>query len=116
VRADDGLALSSRNVLLTAEDRQRATSLSRALRAVQGAVAAGERDPGAAIGAGRAELTAADIDPEYLEIVSRFTMAPVERVEGDVLAVVAAHFGPVRLIDNVPITTNGNGSRPAERR
>ena len=116
VRADDGLALSSRNVLLSSGDRTRATSLSRALRAVQGAVSAGERDPGAAITAGRAELTAADIDPEYLAIVSRETMEPVGRVEGDVLAVVAARIGPVRLIDNAPITTNGNGARPPQRR
>jgi pantoate--beta-alanine ligase len=116
VRADDGVALSSRNVLLSAEDRRRATSLSQALRAVQGAVAAGERDASAAVTAGRAELTAADIDPEYLEIVSRETMEPVGRVEGDVLAVVAARIGPVRLIDNAPITTNGNGARPDNRR
>ena len=48
VRADDGLALSSRNVLLTAAERDQAAALYRALRAVQAAVAAGERDPEAA--------------------------------------------------------------------
>jgi pantoate--beta-alanine ligase len=110
VRAGDGLALSSRNVLLSAADRRRATSLSRALRAVQGAVSAGERDVAAAVSAGNAELIADDIVPEYLAIVSRETMQPVGRVDGDVLAVVAARVGPVRLIDNVPITGNGNGA------
>ena len=109
VRAQDGLALSSRNVLLSDADRDRATSLSRALRAVQGAVAAGEQDPNVAAAAGRVELAAADIDPEYLALVSRETMEPVRRVEGDdVLAVVAAKVGPVRLIDNAAVRPNGH--------
>ena len=110
VRAPDGLALSSRNVLLSGADRDRATSLHRALRAVQGAVAAGEQDPVAAAAAGRAELAAADIDPEYLALVSRQTMEPVRRVNGDdVLAVVAAKVGSVRLIDNAPLHHGGDG-------
>jgi pantoate--beta-alanine ligase len=114
VRADDGLALSSRNVLLSAHDRERATALHRALGAVQAAVASGERDPGAATAAGRARLTAAGIEPEYLELVSPDTMEPVPWVQGDVLAVVAARVGPVRLIDNASIEAGPgatNGSR-----
>ena len=110
VRAGDGVALSSRNVLLSAADRERATALSRALRAVQSAVSAGERDPEAATAAGRAELAAAQIDAEYLAIVSRETMAPVTQVHGEALAVVAARVGPVRLIDNAPITAHVNGT------
>lgn len=125
VRTQDGLALSSRNALLSPADRDRATSLSRALRAVQGAVADGEQDPNAAAAAGRAELAAADIEPEYLALVSRETMEPVQRVEGDVLAVVAARVGSVRLIDNALIhpggdatenfSTNGNSSGTGPR-
>jgi pantoate--beta-alanine ligase len=108
VRAPDGLALSSRNALLSAADRDRATSLSRALRAVQGAVAAGEHDPSAAAAAGRAELAAADIEPEYLALVAPETMEPVQRVDGDTLAVVAARVGSVRLIDNALIRPGGD--------
>ena len=104
VRGEDGLALSSRNVLLTAAERVQATALYRALRAVQAAVAAGERDPEAARAAGLSELAEAGVDPEYLAVVAADTMEPVASVEGDVLVAVAAQVGAVRLIDNVPIT------------
>jgi pantoate--beta-alanine ligase len=103
VRADDGLALSSRNVLLSADERTHATALYRALGAVQAAVAAGERDAVAAATAGHAELCAAQVEPEYLAIVAADTMEPVTSIEGDVLVAVAARVGSVRLIDNVPI-------------
>ena len=112
VRAEDGLALSSRNVLLTPAERVQAAALYRALRAVQAAVAAGERDPQAAAAPGYAELAQARIDPEYLAIVAADTMEPVTSVEGDVLVAVAARVGSVRLIDNVPITV----SRPTQSR
>ena len=59
VRADDGVALSSRNVLLSPAERAQAAALFRALLGVQAAVAAGERDPEAAVAAGLAELAAA---------------------------------------------------------
>ncbi|MFZ1993942.1 MAG: pantoate--beta-alanine ligase [Solirubrobacteraceae bacterium] len=104
IRADDGLALSSRNVLLSADERAQATGLYRALRAVHAAVAAGERDPEAAAAAGHQELAVARIEPEYLAIVAADTMEPVTSIQGDVLVAVAARVGPVRLIDNVPIT------------
>ena len=100
VREPDGLALSSRNVHLTADQRTRATGLYRAMQAIARSIAAGERDPGAAIAAGRRELFASDIEPEYLELVAAETLAPIERVEGEVLALVAARFGDTRLIDN----------------
>jgi pantoate--beta-alanine ligase len=100
VRSADGLALSSRNALLSAAERARATSLHRALRAVQDAVAAGERDPVTATEAALAELTRAGVEPEYLALVSPHTMAPVSRIDGDVLAVVAARVGGTRLIDS----------------
>jgi pantoate--beta-alanine ligase len=100
VRDPDGLALSSRNVHLSPAERERATALHRALRAACEAVAAGERDPASVAAIARAELASSQIEPEYLELVSEDTMAPVTRVDGDVLAVVAARVGPTRLIDN----------------
>jgi pantoate--beta-alanine ligase len=104
VRAGDGLALSSRNVLLSDTERTQAAALYRALQAVQAAVATGERDPETARAAGYAQLAEARIEPEYLAVVAADTLEPATVVEGDVLVAVAARVGSVRLIDNVPIT------------
>ncbi|HUN37022.1 MAG TPA: pantoate--beta-alanine ligase [Trebonia sp.] len=104
VREPDGLAMSSRNVRLSAEDRVRATALHRALTAAKEAVAAGERDPAALKAGALAALAAAGTEPEYFELVSADTLAPVTRIEGEVLALVAARVGTTRLIDNDTIT------------
>ena len=61
---------------------------------------AGEHDQRAARARGLAELSAAGVEPEYLELVSADTLAPVRRVDGDVLALIAAQVGGTRLIDN----------------
>ena len=103
VRAEDGLALSSRNARLGPADRERAAALSRALRAVAGAVAAGERDAAAAVARGHAVLAAAGIEPEYLTVADPATLEPLERVADGALVLVAARVGPARLIDNVLI-------------
>jgi pantoate--beta-alanine ligase len=114
VRESDGLAMSSRNVHLSPADRIRATALHRALGAVQDAVRAGERDPTAARELALAELAGAEIEPDYLELVSAETMAPLRRIHGDALAVLAAPVGTTRLIDNeqihAPSNTDGDGS------
>jgi pantoate--beta-alanine ligase len=100
VRAPDGLALSSRNARLSANDRERATCLYRALRAAEQAIGFGESDPSAVTAIARHELTVCGVEPEYLELVDPDTFAPVMGLEGDVLAVVAASVGGTRLIDN----------------
>jgi pantoate--beta-alanine ligase len=106
VRESDGLALSSRNRLLSNDERARAASIHRALDAIQRAVTAGERDPRVARATALAELASAGLEPDYLELVATDTLAPVQRVEDDVLAVVAARVGTTRLIDN-ELITNG---------
>jgi pantoate--beta-alanine ligase len=120
VRAADGLALSSRNAHLSPDERDRAASLQRALGAVRDAVLAGERDPAAATSGARSELASANIEPDYLELVCAETLTPVQRIDGDVLAVVAAPVGTTRLIDSTlmrvsPATSvagNLNNGRP----
>ncbi len=111
VRAEDGLALSSRNAHLSADERERARALNRALSRARDAARAGERDPEAVRLAALAELTSAGVEPEYLELVSAATLAPVDRVDGDVLAVVAARVGETRLIDNTLVSARNGGSQ-----
>ncbi len=100
VRAADGLALSSRNALLSSPERERAASLHRALESVKDAVLSGQRDPKLAAAGGLDELADADVELDYLQLVSVDTMAPVREIDGQVLVVVAARVGATRLIDN----------------
>ena len=103
IREADGLAMSSRNALLDPVARQRATALSRALFAVDRAVANGEHDAERALAAGRAVLIAEGIEPEYLAAVSAETLTPVTTISGETLVPIAARVGSVRLIDNVVV-------------
>ncbi len=107
VREDDGLAMSSRNALLDADSRRRATALSRALRAVERTVAAGEREAASALANGRAELAAEGIEAEYFAAVSVDMLQPVDRIESETLIALAARLGAVRLIDNVIVRPPG---------
>jgi pantoate--beta-alanine ligase len=108
VREPDGLAMSSRNARLSPDERARAVALSRALRAIATAAAGGVNDPAEARSRALTELARADIDPEYLEIVDKDTLAPVARIDGHVLALVAARVGATRLIDNYTINDGRN--------
>jgi pantoate--beta-alanine ligase len=102
VREPDGLAMSSRNAYLGATDRERAVALSRALRAVEREARAGSLAAG--LEAGRHELEAARIEPEYLEARDPDELTPVGELNGrPVLVAVAAQVGAARLIDNVLI-------------
>ena len=100
VREPEGLALSSRNAYLTPDERERALGLSRALRAAEATVRAGQVDAQAVLGAARGELDAHGIDPDYLELRSTADLSPVDRVNGSTLLAVAARVGRARLIDN----------------
>ncbi len=109
VREPDGLALSSRNVRLSPDERARALSLSRALRAAQQAVAGGERDAGAVERAARGALNG--VEPEYLALVDPDSFQPVQTVDGRVLVAVAARIGATRLIDNTIVHTAATPER-----
>jgi pantoate--beta-alanine ligase len=100
VREDDGLALSSRNVYLSADDRVQALALSRALFAGQDAAAGGAQS---VLAAARAVLDAAapGADVDYLELADPdLGAAPTS---GPARLLVAARVGSTRLIDNVPV-------------
>ena len=102
VREPDGLALSSRNRYLSAEDRQVALALSRALRA-----GAAERAPARIRAAAREVLDAAapELELDYLALVDPATFGDVpESYTGEAVLAVAARVGATRLIDNMVIT------------
>ena len=107
VREPDGLALSSRNVHLRGADRERALALHDALRAAETSLAAGERDASVLRSAALAAMRGHGVEPEYLELVRTDDLAPVTRVDGDVLLAVAARVGGTRLIDNTILRSNG---------
>ena len=101
VREADGLALSSRNVYLSAEERRQALVLSRAVREVERLVACGERKAEALVAAGRAVFAEEPgVRVDYVEMVDWGTLLPVEVVEAWTLFAVAAWVGETRLIDN----------------
>jgi pantoate--beta-alanine ligase len=101
VREPDGLALSSRNALLSASERAQALSLSAGLRAAESLAAAGETNAAALLAAVGAELDTAGVEPEYVALVDAETLEPVLTLEGRALLALAARVGGVRLIDNV---------------
>jgi pantoate--beta-alanine ligase len=105
-RESDGLAMSSRNMLLSGEERASAPVLHRALSVAKELIEAGERSPEAVTEAAR-EVVARrpGVRLQYLEIVDPETFEPVPTISGKVTVAVAALLGPVRLIDNVVVGT-----------
>jgi pantoate--beta-alanine ligase len=104
VREVDGLALSSRNVYLSADERKQALVLSRAIRCVEEMVAGGERRTEMLIDAAREILTREPIARvDYVELVDWETLWPVLSASPGSLFAVAAWIGNTRLIDNTII-------------
>ncbi len=103
VREADGLALSSRNAYLSAEERPRAVAISRALEEACRLAAAGERDPATLAARVAADLAAAGLRVDYVELVHPETLRPVPSAVPGTRALVAAFLGRTRLIDNVAL-------------
>ncbi len=105
VREDDGVALSSRNRLLSPPERRRAGVLPRALAAAVRTAREAGGDPAALREAVRVTLaTEPDVDVEYVEVVDPATLkAPRDGSASPLLVALAAHLGAVRLIDNVVV-------------
>ena len=101
VREPDGLALSSRNVHLTAEHRVAAPVLRRALLAARARWEAGERSADVLRDAMWATLTAEPLaDVDYVSVADGTTLAELDRIDGPALLSLAVRFGTTRLIDN----------------
>jgi pantoate--beta-alanine ligase len=104
VREPDGLAMSSRNAYLSAEERRRALALSQSLQLADEIVRAGVRDVETIRGKMLAHLTSAGVDEvQYVAFVVEGTITPVRSVDGPTTVVIAAKVGATRLIDNLRI-------------
>jgi pantoate--beta-alanine ligase len=102
VREPDGLALSSRNVYLSVDERARARRIPQALAAAERAFAAGERSAAALVAAARAVLAREpDLVPDYMALADPETLEPVDVARPGTLAMLAARSGRTRLLDNV---------------
>lgn len=103
-RADDGLALSSRNGYLTADDRPIATVLNRELNAARQAILDGERDYAALEARSSANLAASGVRPDYFSVRQAKTLEPAAASDTDLVLLGAVYLGKTRLIDNVTLT------------
>jgi len=101
IREEDGLALSSRNAYLSSEQRQRALSLSTALKTAVSMSRQEQTDPEPVQAEMIRLLNEAPVDKiDYAAIVDSQTLRPVERIVPGVMALIAAYVGETRLIDN----------------
>ena len=112
VREADGVAYSSRNRCLSAEERSRATVLYRSLRMAESLIQSGERNAASVEQQMQNMIRAvpgAEID--YARVVDPATLEGLQQIRGEVLAAVAVRFGKTRLIDNLIIApeTRGKG-------
>ncbi|HTW43433.1 MAG TPA: pantoate--beta-alanine ligase [Solirubrobacteraceae bacterium] len=110
VREPDGLAMSSRNALLSADMRARALALPAGLDAARALAARGERSATALCDAARTAMRAFGVEAEYVALVEPDTFAPLQelplrgRCAGEALLALAARVGAVRLIDNTMLS------------
>jgi len=103
VREPDGLALSSRNVYLSTEERRIAPLLYRVLNDTATALAANPENVAAALQNAVAELRQAEFAPDYLELRDAADLSPMTRLDRPARLLAAAHLGRTRLIDNIPV-------------
>lgn len=105
VREPDGLAMSSRNAYLNAEQRKQALILHRSLMRIEELARKGESSAGRLIAAAREEFaTEPDVRLDYFEIVNPETLDPLKNLSNGALVAVAAYVGTTRLIDNLLLT------------
>jgi len=100
-RADDGLALSSRNGYLSAEERQRAPMIYRTLCQLRDAISGGHRDYGMLTDAAVLHLQKSGFEPDYVEVRRAADLLPADAEDTSLVILVAAKLGSTRLIDNL---------------
>jgi pantoate--beta-alanine ligase len=103
VRDADGLALSSRNALLSPDERRRAAALPDALDAARGAILGGTTVTAALREAKQSLVDAGFLKIDYLALVDAATLEPVDAPQGEMRLIAAAVIGTTRLIDNLAV-------------
>ena len=103
VREPDGLALSSRNAYLSADERTRAVALPKALEAARDAICSGEGVGPVLAKAKQALVDAGFLRIDYVALVDAETLEPVDRPQGEMRLIAAAVIGSTRLIDNLAV-------------
>ena len=103
IREKDGLAMSSRNKYLTAEQRQDATVLYRSLKKIKQDQASGLSDPKKAKKIIKRMIEKQNGRIDYIAIVNKDTLAPVKKIKKNTLIALAVFYGKTRLIDNTII-------------
>jgi len=117
VRERDGLAMSSRNRYLDAEHRRQGLVLYRALTRIQTLADQGERRAARLLEEGKSVVAEGpEVRLDYLEIVDRETLDPIEDVSRGALVAIAAFVGPTRLIDNTVLMGAGEAEVGARNR
>jgi pantoate--beta-alanine ligase len=106
VRAEDGLALSSRNGYLNAEQREAAPVLYRSLQDMATAIQAGERNYSKLVATAQQQHDAAGFRPDYLEVRESNNLRPATADDQQLVILVAAYIGNTRLIDNLAFDLN----------
>jgi len=103
VREAGGLAMSSRNRYLSADERQRALAISRSLFFAEAQIKAGQRDAESLLATMRQMLLEQQFVIDYVAAIDPKTLAPIQQIAGPVTFVIAARIGTTRLIDNLQI-------------
>ncbi len=113
VREHDGLAMSSRNALLSPEERRRARALPAALERARELVDGGERSAGAILAGVTEAMRARGVTPEYAALVDPDSFDAREQLGSRALLLIAARVGSLRLIDNALLSTADAAIAPA---
>ena len=108
-----GLAMSSRNAYLSAEQTEQAAVIYQTLTALADRMSQGEADLAPLVQAGLSQLTAAGLNPDYLEIRRAADLEKAQPGDQSLVILVAAHLGRARLIDNLPVMLPAPGVEEA---